>query len=1311
MALSGFHPVVRRWFEERLGAPTDPQREGWPLIRRGLHTLIAAPTGTGKTLAAFLWALDGLLRKGPALSDATEVLYVSPLKALGNDVQRNLRGPLDEIRLRDIFLPELRVLVRTGDTPSSERQAMVRRPPHILVTTPESLYILLTSEGGRRMLRTVRTAIVDEIHAVTGDKRGSHLALSLERLEALAGPVQRIGLSATQKPLDEVGRFLVGAGRDCALVDAGHRRTMDLAVEVPPSPLETVCSHETWEEIYARVAELVRAHRTTLVFVNTRRLAERVAARLTHLLGEDAVATHHGSLSRARRLDAEQRLKEGRLRTVVATASLELGIDVGDVDLAIQLGGVRSVATFLQRAGRAGHGVGRVPKARLFPLTIDELVEAAALLRAVRRGVLDRTPQPRAPLDILAQQVVAACVAEPWGEDDLYGVLRRAWPYRDLAREDFDAVLRLHADGRAALLHRDGVHGRVRATKRARIPAVTSGGAIPDTADYAVLEDPAGTLVGTVNEDFAVESSAGDVFQLGNTSWRIRRIEAGVLRVQDAKGAPPTIPVWFGEAPSRTAELSRAVGEVREECDGPEWLEREGGLPPAAALQAAEFLAAGRKALGTVPTHDRVVLERFFDESGGMQMVLHAPFGGRINRAWGIALRKRFCRGFGFELQAAANEDAVVVSLGPHHSFALDEVFDYLHPNTALALLEQALLDQPMWETRWRWNCSRSLLVPRMRGGKRTPAPLVRMFAQDLMVKSFPQAQACPETLASEDREIPRDHPLVRQTLEDCLHEAMDSDGFLEVLRRLRDGSLERRAADLPEPSPFARSILAARPYAFLDDAPLEERRTQAVLQRRLLDVKSADDIGALDPGAVERVREEAWPRPADAEEVHEALLWMGYATEEEGAAWGPWLEALRGSGRVRLDGGRWWAAESTRDPVETWRGRLEALGPVFADDPALLELERRGVALRVRLEGRQAWCDRRLLARIHRYTVDRLRREIEPATATEFLRFLACWQNADEEHRLEGPRGVAEVVRRLAGFEVPARAWEASLLPLRVRDYRREWLDQATLSGEAAWGRLWGSGAAAVRTTPVSLVLREDLDRWRALAPPADIAGLSSGAALVEEALRARGAMFPQELAKATRLLPVQLEGALGELIGAGRVTCDSFGALRWLVVPASKRKVAATVGRWSLFREVAPASDAGRASRGAGAAGGRESGPPVADAGCVEFVAGQLLRRWGVVFRTALARERIPVPWRDILRVLRTMELRGEVRGGRFVQGFSGEQYALPEAVPLLRAVRRRGALAPVEVSAADPLNFTGVLVPGERVPPAARRRVAVA
>ncbi len=1286
MPLQAFHPAVRRWFEARLGEPTPPQRDGWPRIREGRHTLIAAPTGSGKTLAAFLHAIDSLFRQGPNLPDETQVLYVSPLKALSNDVQKNLQGPLAEIRDSELLLPDLRVMVRTGDTPASQRASMSKRPPHILVTTPESLYILLTSNGGRGMLRTVRTVIVDEIHALARDKRGSHLALSLERLVALAGEVQRIGLSATQKPIEDVARFLCGP-RDCALVDAGWRRDLDVAIEVPKSPLSTVCSHEQWEEIYERMAELIRAHKTTLLFVNTRKLAERLAARLTRVLGEDQVSCHHGSLSRARRLDAEMRLKTGQLRALVATASLELGIDVGDIDLAIQVGSTRSIATFLQRVGRAGHALKKVPKGRIFPLTIDELVEAAAILRCVREGVLDRTPQPPAPLDILAQQIVAACVPEAWSEDALFDAFRRAWPYRDLPREDFDACLALHAQGRRALLHRDGVNRRVMGTKRARLTAILSGGAIPDTADYQVLMEPEDTLVGTVNEDFAVEANAGDIFQLGNTSWRITRVQPGVVRVADAKGQPPTLPFWLGEAASRTAELSGAIARLREDVAL--------DLPEPVTSQIRDYVESGRQALGAVPTQKRIILERFFDESGGMQLVVHAPFGGRINRAFGLALRKKFCVGFGFELQAAANEEAIVISLGPQHGFPLEEVFNYLNPKAARDVLLQALLAAPMFETRWRWNVQRALLVERMQSGKRVPAALLRMRADDVLVAAFPQATACPETLPPGPIPVPMEHPIVRQTVEDCLTEAMDVDGFIKVLEGLRDGSIERRAVDTSEPSAFARGILSSAPYTFLDDAPLEERRTQAVLARRVLKQKTADEIGQLDAEAIARVREEAWPQPQSAEEVHEALMWMGYVTVAEAEPWKAWLAEL--GARVVLDGDRWYAAESTRDEKAVMRGRLEALGPIFSDDHApalseaegrvervLLEIERDGVALRCRIDGREAWCDRRLLARIHRYTVERLRKEIEPVSAADFLRFLACWQHVDEEHRLEGPRGAAEVVRQLAGFEVPAAMWEGSVLPARVKGYRREWLDQLTLSGEAAWGRLWGCGAAAIRTTPICIVPREDLDAWVGLStPPAP--ELSGPAKELHEAFVARGAMFPQELARATRMLPAHIEMALSELISQGLLTCDSYGALRWLIIPPSRRQPVTTVGRWSLFR--------------------RSGSPPP-----VDFVARQMLKRTGVVFRRTLAREKHPIPWRDIARVFRTMEARGEIRGGRFVGGFDGEQYALPEAVSLLRAVRKRGELAPVAVSAGDPLNFRGILTPDDRVPPAARQKVLV-
>jgi ATP-dependent Lhr-like helicase len=1296
-----FHPAIQRWFSGRLGEPTAPQRDGWPPIRAGEHTLIAAPTGSGKTLAAFLSAIDSLIRQGTGLADRTEVVYVSPLRALSNDVQKNLQAPLAEIREADPSVPEVRVLVRTGDTSSSDRTAMTRRPPHIIVTTPESLYLLLTSDGGRRMLETVRTVIVDEIHALIRDKRGSHMALSLERLDALTGiPVQRVGLSATQKPLEEVGRFLVGAGRRCTLVDAGTFRQLDLSIEIPPSPLGTVCSHEQWAEIYARIAELVQQHRTTLVFVNTRKMAERIAGQLTRIMGEDAVTSHHGSLSRERRLDAEERLKKGRLRALVATASLELGIDIGDVDLAIQVGATRSIATFLQRVGRSGHALKKVPKGRLFPLTLDELVEGAALVKCIRESVLDRTPLPPQPLDILAQQVVAACVPEAWSEPTLFETMKRAWPYRDLKREEFDEVVALHCSGRGALLHRDGVNGRVMATRRARLAALLSGGAIPDTADYQVRLEPEGTVVGTVNEDWAIESNGGDIFQLGNASWRILRVEPGTVRVADAKGLPPSLPFWLGEAPGRTRELAGEIGDLRELCPDGEseaiaFLRVACGdaLPDAAAVQISDYVSSGRRSLGAVPTQKRVILERFFDESGGMQLVVHAPFGSKINRAWGLALRKKFCVGFGFELQAASNEESIVLSLGPQHSFALEDVFEYLHPNTARDVLVQALLPAPMFETRWRWNAQRSLLLERSRNGKKVPAPLLRMRANDLLAAAFPQVLACPETLPGGPLLVPMEHPIVRQTVEDCLTEAMDVDGFLDVLRGLREGTIERRAVDTVEPSAFARGILSSQPYSFLDDAPLEERRTHAVSARRVLDVGSADGVGSLDPEAIARVREEAWPRPEDAEEVHEALLWMGYVTADEGEPWRPWLDELQLAGRVVREEGCWFAAEASRDPKTVLRGRMEALGPIASEDPLLLELESEGVVLRTRIDGRPAWCDRRLLARIHRYTLDRLRREIEPVSAAQFLRFLACWQHVDPEHRLDGPRGVAQVVAQLAGFDVPAAAWEGSVLPARVRGYRREWLDSVTFSGEVTWGRLWGAGATPVRRTPICLVPREDREEWAALASAnGDDREPGRTAREVHDSLAQGGAMFLQELMRATDFSRSLVEEGLAELIAFGRVTCDSFGGLRWMIVPAHRRRLGELpAGRWSALSRQA-------------------ASPPSA-----EFVARRLLARTGVVFRKTLEREKQPLPWRDVARACRRLETRGEIRGGRFVAGFDGEQYALPEAITLLRELRRRSGSAPdpspLVVSAVDSLNFRGILTPDERVAPSVRKQVRVA
>ncbi len=1378
---------MARWFESRFREPTEPQRRAWPVIQAGRHALIAAPTGSGKTFAAFLAAIDGLVTEGlgGTLADATQVLYISPLKALSNDVQKNLAEPLAEIRatLAELGLPDvaIRTLVRTGDTPAAERQAMVKRPPHILVTTPESFYLILTSERARDMLRTVRTVIVDEIHAVARDKRGSHLALSLERLAALTGrPLQRIGLSATQRPITAIAGFLVGArgAPECEIIDAGHARALDLAIEIPSSPLEAVMAAEVWEELYERLVQLIGAHRTTLVFVNTRRLAERLTLHLSERLGADQVTSHHGSLSKEKRLDAETRLKEGKLKALVATASLELGIDIGTVDLVCQIGSTRSIATFLQRVGRSGHQLTAVPKGRLFPLSRDELVECAALVRAAREGKLDRLLIPEHPLDILAQQIVAAVACEEWDEDALYELVRGADPYRTLSRPDFDAVVRMLGEGfttrrgrRGAYIHYDGVNRRLRARRGARLAAITSGGAIPDIGDYRVILEPTETFVGTLNEDFAIESMPGDIFQLGNSSYLIQRIESGQVRVVDARGQPPSIPFWLGEAPGRTAELSEEVSRLRQDiadrladpAQAIAWLTRAvPGLPEAAARQMVEYLAATRAVLGVIPTQTTLVLERFFDEAGGMQLVLHAPFGSRINRAWGLALRKRFCRSFNFELQAAATEDAIVLSLGPQHSFPLEDVFGYLQPETAEQLLVQAMLVAPMFGSRWRWNATRALAVLRARGGKKVPTPLQRMDAEDLIAAVFPDQLACPENLVG-DREIP-DHPLVKQTIADCLFEAMDFPGLKAVLVAMAAGRCTLVARDTTEPSPLSHEVLNAKPYAFLDDAPLEERRTQAVITRRGLDVKTAEEFGKLDQAAIERVQAEAWPEVQSPDELHDALLVMGCVPEPgaaagtPGAAWRPHFEALARAGRagtLLTEPRLWIAAERLplceavypgarsepplvapeRDRARAWtredgihelvRGRLEAVGPTTAGavavalgvtvgevDFALGALEHEGFVLRGRFTPGVAeleWCERRLLARIHRYTLDRLRAEIEPVSAADFMRFLCRWQRVTSDTRAEGPDGLAAVLDLLDGYEIAAGAWETDVLPARLADYDPLWLDGLCLSGEIAWGRLSpaapgnGHKTGPIRTTPVALFRRERGEVWRSLGPGPEAAApsLAHAASAVLAALEERGASFFGDLVNATGLLRTEVEKGLGELVAWGLVTADSFAGLRALLVPSDRRR---PIGGFRRRGRVAPfgVETAGRWSR-------VRRGATLPEDQVAEAVAWQLLRRYGVVFRRLVARETLLVPWRDVLRVYRRLEARGEVRGGRFVGGFSGEQYALPEAVGLLRSVRRAAPTGElVAVSGADPLNLVGIITPGDAVTALATNRV---
>ncbi len=1445
--LEFFHPAVRKWFLKQFPAPTEPQARAWPAIKARQHTLIAAPTGSGKTLAAFLSAIDDLVWRATAgtLADETQVVYVSPLKALSNDIQINLQEPLRGIqenleasRIRGI---EIRTLVRTGDTPAKDRAAMTKKPPHIIVTTPESLYILLTSEGGRRMLRTTRTLIVDEIHAMVDDKRGSHLSLSIERLQALVKePLVRIGLSATQKPIEEVARFLVGTANleddgtpRCTIIDTGHTRKLDLAIEIPGSPLEAVTSNEVWEEIYNRVAMLIGEHKTTLVFVNTRRMAERVARHLGERLGDENVTAHHGSLARELRLSAEQRLKSGELSALVATASLELGIDIGAVDLVIQIGSTRAISTLLQRIGRSNHTVSGFPKGRVFPLSRDELVECAALIDSVRRGELDRLEIPEQPLDILAQQIVAAVAPEEWTEDALFETIRRAYPYRNLSREDFDAVVRMLSEGfttrrgrRGAYLHHDAVNHRLRARKGARLAAITSGGAIPDTADYRVILEPSETFVGTLNEDFAIESLAGDIFQLGNTSYRIKRVEPGSVRVEDAKGQPPSIPFWLGEAPGRSTELSAAVSRLRTEigdrtdasandagegtrATSLQWLTNEVGLQSGAAEQIVEYLVTTKLALGVMPTQQQIVAERFFDENGSTHVVIHAPFGSHLNRAWGLALRKRFCRTFNFELQAAATEDSIVLSLGPTHSFPLDTIFSYLNSKTVRDVLTQALLDAPMFNIRWRWNGTRALAIPRWRSGGKVPPQLQRMAAEDLLALVFPDQLACAENLTG-PIEIPN-HPLVMQTIRDCLDEAMDIRGLEALLQSIERGERSLIARDMVEPSPFAAEILTAKPYAFLDDAPAEERRTLAVMNRRFLDAESAADLGKLDQAAIDRVREEAWPQAESADELHDALMQLGFITVAEGARneWQGLFDELVNDRRASVlyppargsEAELWIAAErllllraihpqaSLTPPIdppasyasETWtcedalveilRGRLDGVGPTTVDElaaslslplnkieQALARLEGEGFAMQgsftpgirgssptvregVEVAGRDAgepqarmpalqteWCSRRLLARIHSYTLNRLRKEIEPVSAADFLRFLFVWQKVAPDHQVEGPESVASILDQLEGFEAPAGSWESEILPARLADYDPAWLDALCLSGKLTWLRLSQprlspektSNSSPVRSTPVVLLSRKNVSVWNKVFPaPPESNGvtLTTNTQAVYEHLKHHGASFFVDIIAGTNLLPSMVEEALGELVFRGLVSADSFTGLRALLTPLSKSTHREVEKRRRKHKQVYSMDNAGRwvCLQREGPApfpnvpGNGSNGNQSIDRDAIDAVAHKLLARYGVVFRKVLERESINVPWRDLLRVYRRLEARGELRGGRFVGGFSGEQFASTEAVQLLRSIRRA---APdetlISISAADPLNLVGVITPGSRLSSASSNRV---
>ena len=1527
-SLELFHPVIQEWFRSRFEGPTEPQQQGWPHIAAGKPILIAAPTGSGKTLTAFLAAINRLFQESERgeLRDEIRVVYISPLRALSNDMHRNLEQPLAEILAlaaeRGVDVPPLRVGLRTGDTPASKRAALVKRPPHILVTTPESLYLMLTSPKSRETLRFVETVIVDEIHALVRDKRGSHLAITLERLASLCGRnPQRIGLSATQRPMDRIAEFLVGVRGPVAesepapvpqremkivrtkrrnttreavgllpfdelipqaavqfihdgnappvILDIGHQRQLDLAIEIPHSELGAVCMHEQWAEVNARIVELVNSHRATLIFVNTRRLAERLTHQLSELLGEEAISSHHGSLAYKHRHDTEQRLKSGELKAVVATASLEMGIDVGYIDLVIQIGSPRNISTFLQRIGRSGHALGLIPKGRLVALTRDELFECMAVMRAIHHGRLDIVPIPVAPLDVLAQQIVAEVATQECGTDELFAMIRRAAPYRDLSRYEFDRIVRVLSEGMVpggertrVFLHHDQVGRRLRARPGARMAAIANAGAIPEVFAIRVVTEEDQTVVGSVDEDFGTESQAGDIFLLGNTSWRIRYLRGGDLIVTDAGGAPPTIPFWRGEAPGRTYELSEEVSRLREDLesrlDDPQeaenWLMLEGKVSLDGAHQAVEYARAQKAAIGLLPTMRRVVFERFFDESGGMQLVIHAPFGTRLTRAWGLAMRKRFCRSFDFELQANADDDGIVLSLGPQHSFPLESMFPMLHPRNVQAMFEQAVLIVPIFQNRWRWNATRALQVSRAKLGKKVPPALQRFRSEDLLTAVFPKLTGCQENVVG-DIELP-DHPLVKQTMDDCLYEAHDMEMLKVVLGRAERGEIEFIARDTREPSPFSYELINANPYAFLDGGEVAERRARAVSTRRSLAVESVQDLGRLDPEAISQVIAEAQPFVRNADELHDVLLSRILLPEHEAPEWREFFTELVGSGRATVvsreglvDGEATddrsrssfvmaWAAteripavlaefpqaklspsvtvpdgvrqdwESTDARVARVRGLLETCGPIRAEavqmrlgltssqaTAALEALEGEGVVLRGQFTARVTeprpksasidpisetdsasncstacgcddesrnfpseltteWCHRRLLARIHRQTMDGLRKQIEPVGVDVFMRFLTRHHGVSWSHRRGGANGLFEVIAQLQGLDIPSVAWERDILPLRVEGYTPAWLDELCLTGEVGWVRLFPPKrstdksrpmASLTRVAPISFFLRED-SRWlSARAPEIDLTGLSSPARQVFELLKARGAMFAADLLSATQMLNDHLDDALGELVARGALTADGFAGLRSLVgeKPTSskrptrqkverKRMVKTAVGRWSIRPEALHCLDAEPvviekpSTRKQAAISARTATLPSATVARTESLepalpelnpqqvaedwAWLLLRRWGVVFRDLLEQEDGCPNWFELLQILRRLEARGEIRGGRFIAGVAGEQFALTDSVQQLRRLRDEGVQRElIVVSGADPLNLMGIITRQDRVPRTASNRVA--
>ena len=1322
-ALAPFSPAVRSWFERSFAAPTPPQELGWPIISSGCHTLIQAPTGSGKTLAAFLWALD---RARPG--DGLQVLYVSPLKALNYDVERNLRGPLAGIGL------ELNVAVRTGDTPQKERAEIRKRPPEILITTPESLFLMLTSQA-REILMGVETLILDEVHAVAGTKRGAHLALSVERLERLLEePMQRIGLSATQRPLEEIARFVSG-GRPIEVVDAGRAKELDLEVVVPvedmrelqstaglstpvmPDGVEMApgvegSSRSIWPSIYPAVLDLVERHRSTILFVNNRRLAERLAVRLNELAEKPIARAHHGSLAREQRVEIEELLKRGEIPCLVATSSLELGVDMGAVDLVIQIESPKSVARGLQRIGRAGHTLDAVSRGRIFPKFRGDLLECAVVARGMEEGAIEETQIPRNPLDVLAQQIVAVCADEEIGVDELHELVRGAWSFRDLSRAALENVLdmlagRYPSEEFAELRPRivwDRIKGVVRGRQGARRLAVTNAGTIPDRGLFGVFLVDGGGRVGELDEEMVYEAREGQTFMLGASTWRIEDITRDRVLVSPAPGVPGAVPFWKGEGTGRPYELGEAIGRTARELAAladdaaVARLTSQHRLDARAAANLVTYLREQEQATGALPSDRTVVVERFRDEIGDWRLCILTPFGSRVHAPWSLALAARLRDSLGLEVNAIWSDDGIALHL-PDAEAPPPTTDVLVSPGEVEDIVVQELAGSALFGSRFRENAGRALLIPRRRPGQRTPLWQQRLKAQGLLQVARRYS----------------DFPIVLETYRECLRDVFD----MPALRRLL-GDLEARRLDLVEvetasASPFASSLLFdyVATYMYEDDTPSAERRAQALaldrdLLRELLGAEELRDL--LDRSAIQEVEEELHGRARTPDELHDLLLRRGDRTSDEmdpahaeelvaerraiwvGLASGRRLIAAEDAGRYRDAFGAMPPGglpdaflESDEDPVgfilvRFARGRgpfttAEAATRFGMEseriEDALARLEREGRLVRGELRPggtEREWCDPDVLRRLRRATLARLRKEVEPVEPSALARFLPAWQGVDRRASLR------EALVPLQGVSLPVPLWESDVLPRRVPGYRPEQLDQLCASGEVIW-----VGAGLER---VALYYREDapvLGQPGSLPPPEGEDAERLRAAL------GRGAFFWHDLLDACGLEGEVALPALWELVWAGEATNDAWQPLRSgrryatprpaRLGPRSRRfsrqradAVTATQGRWSLTRGLFAGEVEARA------------------------LAELLLERQGIVTRDGVRGEGVPGGYAPVYRELRKLETVGVCRRGYFVEGLGGAQFALPGAVERLRERPSEEAPGALVLAAADPAQPYG-------------------